>query len=251
MTFARIRSDEWMDDPGLDPDRHRQALAGLARLNRISLVSRVFYPRLVRLAQQQPRRPLRILDVASGSADLPIDWLCRAKRQGIRMEVTSLDRSETAMDFASESAKAAGVTLGTVVRDCLADGLPSGFDVVTNSLFMHHLENYQAVRLIQEMWRVSERSVLICDLDRSSVNLALVAAASRLVSRSDVVHHDATASVRAAYSRPEFSSLLRQAMGYDIPVRISFPCRFLAAIDQTCVAERVGAPSPILSGAIP
>ncbi|MFG0265261.1 MAG: methyltransferase domain-containing protein [Rhodopirellula sp. JB055] len=251
MTSARLRCDEWMDDPGLDPERHRLALAGLARLNRLSLVSRVFYPRLVRLAAQQPRRPLRVLDVASGSADLPIDWLCRAKREGIRMEVTSLDRSQYAMDFASEKAKAAGVTMGTVVRDCLVDGLPSGFDVVTNSLFMHHLENHQAVRLIQEMWRVSERAVVICDLDRSKINTALVAVASRLVSRSDVVHHDATASVRGAFNRPEFAALLRQAMGYDIPVRIAFPCRFLAVIDQACVAELVGSASPILSGAIP
>ncbi|MCC9657029.1 methyltransferase domain-containing protein [Rhodopirellula halodulae] len=251
MTSVRVRSDEWMDDPDLDPERHRQALIGLARLNRISLVSRVFFPRLARLAGKQPGRPLRVLDVASGSADLPINWLVRAKRAGLSLEVTALDRSETAMRIAGENAKAAGVTLGTTVRDCLADGLPTGFDVVTNSLFMHHLENHQAVRLIQEMWRASERSVLICDLDRSAMNLALVAVASRVVSRSDVVHHDAIESVRGAFSRPEFASLMRQAMGYDIPVRVSFPCRFLAVIDQACVAEVVQNSRPILSGAIP
>ncbi|TWU10016.1 methyltransferase domain-containing protein [Allorhodopirellula heiligendammensis] len=240
MTFPRCRVNEWMDAPDLSADRHRAALAGLRRLNRLSGISGTLFRQLARLAATMPAgRPLRVLDVASGSGDLPIEWLRMAGRRKMLLAVTALDRSELAMQTAAEAADAAGVQLGTVCRDCLRDGLPAGFDVVTSSLFMHHLDPPEVSRLIQEMWRVSDRAIVICDLERSRTNLALITAAARLVTRSDVVHFDASASVRAAYTRDEFATLLHQALCFSAPVKRSPPCRFLAVIDQQCQAETV------------
>ena len=253
MTFPRRRVDELMDDPAIDPERHRQALAGLRRLNRISGVSAAMMRRLTRLSlaansgASAKKRPLRVLDVACGSGDLPIDWLLSARRRGIPLSVTGLDISDVALQTASKSAQAQGVELGTVCRDALRDGLPGGFDVVTCSLFMHHLDPPEVSRLVQEMWRASGRAVVICDLERSRTNLALVAASARLVTRSDVVHFDASASVRGAYTRGEFAALVHNALGFEVPIRHSLPCRFMTVIDHRCVAESVGDLSPGLA----
>lgn len=252
MVFPRCRVEEQMDAPDLCPDQHRAALAGLRRLNRLSGVSTALFRQLVRLAAVAPRgRPLRVLDVASGSGDLPIAWLKLARHRGLPLAVTALDRSELALQTAAEAARQAGLTLGTVRRDCLREGLPSGFDVVTSSLFMHHLDPPDVSRLIQEMWRVSNRAIVICDLERSLTNLALVSASARLVTRSSIVHFDASASVRAAYTRSEFAMLLHQALGFSVPVKTSFPCRFLAVIDQQCQAETVKGFMPSVAGAGP
>lgn len=240
MTFPRCRVNEWMDAPDLSEDRHRAALAGLRRLNWLSGISGTLFRQLARLATSATAdRPLRVLDVASGSGDLPIDWLRMAARRNLPLEVTALDRSELAMQTAADAARQAGVELRTVCRDCLRDGLPSGFDVVTSSLFMHHLDPPDVSRLVQEMWRVSGRAIVICDLERSRVNLAIIAAAARLVTRSDVVHFDASASVRGAYTRDEFATLLHQALCFSAPVKRSHPCRYLAVIDQQCQAEPI------------
>lgn len=249
MPLPRQRVNEWMDDPALSPERHRHALSGLRRLNQISGVSGAMFRQLRRLALASPDHPLHVLDVASGSGDLPIAWLKAAKRHGLSISVTALDISEVAMQTASESANAAGVELGTVRRDCLRDGLPGGFDVVTCSLFMHHLDPPDVSRLVQEMWRASDGSIIICDLERSRTNLALVAASARLVTRSDVVHFDASASVRGAYTRPEFAAMLRSALGFPVHVRRSFPCRFMAIIDQQCEAEMVPGMTSSMVGA--
>lgn len=239
MPLPRKRVDEWMDDPALSPERHRHALSGLRRLNRISGVAGAMFRQLKRLAAADPGRMLRVLDVASGSGDLPIAWLKAARAAGMPLSVTALDISETAMKTANESAGFAGVQLGTVRRDCLREGLPGGFDVVTCSLFMHHLDPPDVSRLIQEMWRASQRAIVICDLERSRTNLALVAASARLVTRSDVVHFDASASVRGAYTRDEFADMLHSSLGFPVRVRLSFPCRFMVVIDQQCEAESV------------
>ncbi|MEM6366020.1 MAG: methyltransferase domain-containing protein [Planctomycetota bacterium] len=242
-----------MDAPDLDPIAHRAALKGLRRLNTISGVSLVLFPQLLHFARQQPNRPLKILDVASGSADLPIAWIKRARRRGLEFQITALDRSETALKAAAESASASGITLGTIKRDCLNDGLPTGFDVVTCNLFMHHLTDDQVVSLIHEMWRVSQRHLLICDLERSRFNAALVGLASRLVTRSPIVHFDAIASVRGAYTRHEFAALIHRALGFSIPVRRSLPCRFVATLEQSCEVIRqpgwVPHLKPVIAGA--
>ncbi|TWT93014.1 methyltransferase domain-containing protein [Neorhodopirellula pilleata] len=251
MPLPRERVDEWMDDPALSPERHRHALSGLRRLNRISGVAGAMFRQLKRLAAATPERPLRILDVASGSGDLPIAWLKAARHSGIPMSVTALDISEVAMQTASESASVSGVQLGTVRRDCLREGLPGGFDVVTCSLFMHHLDPPDVSRLIQEMWRASERAIVICDLERSRTNLALVAASARLVTRSDVVHFDASASVRGAYTRHEFSKMMNASLGFPVRVRRSFPCRFMVVIDQQCETECIAELSPGMVGVGP
>jgi len=69
--------------------------------------------------------------------------------------------------------------------------------------------------------------VLVNDLRRTRAGLALAYAASRVLSRSHVVHVDATLSVRAAFTIPEFAILTQEA-GLDTAV-ISrrTPMRFL------------------------
>jgi hypothetical protein len=84
-------------------------------------------------------------------------------------------------------------------------------------------------------------AILICDLDRSRLNLAMVALASRLVTGSEVVHHDAVASVRNAYTRQEFSALAERALAHPVEVRRLFPCRFLAAVEPLAVPVAVPA----------
>ncbi|MEM6777703.1 MAG: methyltransferase domain-containing protein [Planctomycetota bacterium] len=252
----RRRVDEQMDAPNLDPQLHQAALSGLRRLNRTSGVSRAMFPHLVRLARLAPQQPLRILDVASGSGDLPIDWLVRARRRDIHFQITALDRSSTALDMALESARRAEVDLGIVHQDCIQDGLPSGFDVVTCSLFMHHLEDQEVVSLVHEMWRVCSRGLLICDLERSRLHTGLIAIAAQLLTRSPIVHADAIASARGAYSRSEFAALIERSLGFSVPVRRSLPCRMIASVDQPCQRDVTAEPwnsvvQPAIAGATP
>src|SRR6476469_8228362 len=100
---ARDRIPELMDDPALDPGEHRRALAGLARLNAVSNSAGVLWPPIKRLAKELGR-PVRVLDVATGSGDVPRALLARAKRAGVALEAVGCDISPTAV----AAAEAAG-----------------------------------------------------------------------------------------------------------------------------------------------
>ena len=233
----RDRQPELMDDPALSKEEHQQALRGLTRLNRFSGVSGAMYRRIRDHATTSQATRLRVLDVASGAGDLPVSWAKRARKDSIKLDITTVDISPTAIDQQRAAAAAANVSIEAIQMDCLKGNLPSGFDVVTCSLFMHHLDNHQVFCLLQSMQQATESSILVCDLHRSRMNLALVSIASRLVTRSPIVHYDAAASVRAAFTADEFSKIAEDALVRPVNVQPMFPCRFLMSLDRKVAME--------------
>jgi 2-polyprenyl-3-methyl-5-hydroxy-6-metoxy-1,4-benzoquinol methylase len=223
---ARDRRPERMDAPDLDPAAHHAALAGLARLNRLSGSAAVVWPSLAKLARAAGGEPVRVLDVATGGGDVPVRLAAKAKRAGLNLHFSGCDVSDTAVSHARDAAKAAGVPVEFFAHDALAAPLPAGFDAVTCSLFLHHLDEPDAVKLLAAM-AAAGRTVLVNDLARGPVNYALVWAASRLVTRSPVVHEDGPLSVRAAFTRAEILALAEQAGLTGAVVKPRFPCRFL------------------------
>ncbi|EMI18042.1 Methyltransferase type [Rhodopirellula maiorica SM1] len=234
--MQRNLQHELMDDPDLPRDQHELALKGLSRLNRFTGVAGLMYRHLRRRTATIADRPLRILDVASGAGDVPIYWARRARRDGIAMEITMLDVSPVAVQTQQRRAAEAQVTVQSVQADCLAHPLPRGFDVVTSSLFMHHLSDEQVETLLRAMKLATDGGILICDLHRSRLNLAMVAFAGRVLSRSPVVHTDSVLSVQGAYTHAEFQALAQSVLGGVIEMHPAFPCRFLASYDKPVTA---------------
>ena len=70
---VRNRLPELMDQPGLDPHLHAQALGGLRRVNRFSATASQLWKPIEELAAQESAGCLRILDVASGGGDVALE----------------------------------------------------------------------------------------------------------------------------------------------------------------------------------
>ena len=197
-----------MDQPGLDPGIHRLALRGLGRINRLSRSPSILWPPLRRLARELFPQPLRVLDVASGGGDVLIALAARAARERLPLEFTGCDCSDVAVAFAREQADRAGqANVRFEQRDVLEAGLPEGFDVITSSLFLHHLSEPDAARLLQQMARSAARLVLINDLRRCATGYVAAAVGCRLLTRSHIVHVDGPRSVAAAFTAAELAAL--------------------------------------------
>lgn len=209
MTLARHRVAEWMDDPAIAADVHAHALAGLARLNAISRAHRLVWHPLRELAARVDR-PLQVLDVASGGGDLPRRLDALARRAGLTLHWILSDRSRQALDQSIARSRAAGMRCDGAVIDALREPLPHA-DVVLNSLFLHHLDPEDVVKVLHAMRGAARLAVGVTDLRRTRRALALVWLGSRLVTRSPVVHHDAMASVRAAHDPAEIRAMAARA----------------------------------------
>ncbi len=151
-----------------------------------------------RVACSTGKTHFSLLEVASGFGEVPRAAGEQLARKGITLDVTDLDRFCTHLQRGHRA----------LVADALA--LPfrdASFDVVSCSLFAHHLEPPDLARFVDEASRVSRCAVLINDLIRHPLHLALVYCGFPLM-RSYVSRVDGVASVRRAYVPEEMQQML-------------------------------------------
>ncbi|MHC4260910.1 MAG: methyltransferase domain-containing protein [Planctomycetota bacterium] len=217
-----------MDDPQLEPQRHRDALAGLARLNAWSVSDRALFKPIAALATQLGR-PLRLLDVACGGGDQIVRLARRARRQGFELRPSGLDVSPLALEVAADKARRSGVEARFLQADIKRDGVPEGFDAIVCTLFAHHLEEADLVGLFRAIDAARPRLAVVQDLRRTRGGVLLAWAASQVLTRSPIVHNDALLSVGAAFTRDEVRGLaVRAGLMNPQPTRV-WPLRWQLA----------------------
>ncbi|MBV8781999.1 MAG: methyltransferase domain-containing protein [Phycisphaerae bacterium] len=211
---------EIMDSAALSAERHALALDGLRRINRLSGIAGQLLDPILRFAGHST---IRLLDVASGGGDVPLA-LARALRQrGMPVELTLFDRSDVGL----AKARAIDPNVRTYIGDA-AESLPDdGFNIVTCSLFLHHLDRETAIGVLSNMRQVTHGLLLVSDLRRCVGGLIAAEVICRLISRSDVVHYDGPASARAAWTIEEFRSMADSAGLSGATIRRASPFRML------------------------
>jgi ubiquinone/menaquinone biosynthesis C-methylase UbiE len=168
--------------------------------------------------------PRTILDVGTGSADMPVAVLDHLCARGVAATCVALDRSPRALTAAAERVR--GRTDITLVRGdaCALQYQDGSFDLVTCNLALHHFDPAGAVRALSEMCRVG-RDVIVNDLRRSPVGWLLARAVFPLFTRNRFTLHDGPLSVRRAYAPDEARSLALDAGWTRVAVRTHFAAR--------------------------
>lgn len=217
---------ELMDDPAIDRQAHLDALRGLKRINVVSRTATALWPAIRRIVKARPGRTLTLLDVATGGGDVAIALAQHARREGLNLRVEGCDISPTALFFAEEQALRAGAGVNFFTLDALSDPLPSHYDIVVSTLFLHHLSDDRIVALLRSLRDVASH-VVISDLLRTRTGYGLAYLGTRLLSLSRVVHEDGLRSVRAALTLKEAQALVNEAGMSDAHFERHWPSRFL------------------------
>lgn len=171
-----------------------------------------------RVSQQTGKQQLSYVEVAAGSGDTPVATRERMAQSGIHLDVTLLDRAKTHLNHGNRS----------VVANALA--LPfadNSYDLVGCGLFAHHLSPAEIVQFVSDGLRVCRVAVLINDLVRDPVHLAL-AYAARALYRSRLSRHDGPVSVRRAYTMHEMRELLQKTSAAKVEVKRHYMYRMAA-----------------------
>lgn len=249
--FVRVRVPELMDAPDVDKVEHARAMAGLRRVNAICRPDAVFWRTLRTLATQNRSHPFRILDIATASGDLPIRLSQRFQKAGISAEISACDISPGAVAEATQRAKKCGANVRFFTCDVLSDSLPGEYDAVVCSLFLHHLDPPDAVKLLRNMANASKGLVLVSDLRRSRLGWWGAYAVTRMLSRSPIMHNDGPISVTASYTIKEMQHMAEEAGMRGVVVSNSWPWRLLVSWNRAnLTAQTVYIPTPPCSPAM-
>jgi len=111
----------------------------------------------------------------------------------------------------------------------------ASFDFALTAMFLHHLSDDDAARVLSEMSRVARRGIIAADLLRTRRAYAWITFMTLLA--NPMVKNDARASVRQAFSKSEALALRQRAgIGY-ADYRAHFAHRFVLAGRKSQVAE--------------
>jgi 2-polyprenyl-3-methyl-5-hydroxy-6-metoxy-1,4-benzoquinol methylase len=202
---------EHLDRPVPLPDL-TESLRDVARLNGLCGGRWLTLRHVRRLLAGLPAdRPVTVVDVGTGSGDIPLALVRWARRRGRRLRVLALDRDRSTLGVARRLAAGAR-EIGLVQGDaCALPVRPGAADVVISALTLHHLEPARAAQALREMDRSTRIGLVVNDLLRSRAGWALVWVATRLLARSALSRHDGPLSVLRAYTPAELSRLCEGA----------------------------------------
>src|SRR5262245_4166210 len=223
----RRRQPEIMDQPGLDPRQHAGALRCLQRVNWLSRTAAILGRRLPDLARENPGKPLEILDTATGAGDVPVCLWKRARRAGLNFRIDACDLSSFALEQAQKHAQDSGAEIHFFEHDLLAGPIPREYDAVICSLFLHHLDDDDAIEVLRRMAASARRMVAVSDLRRSAIGWLMARAVTRVLTTSHVARFDGPVSVEGAFTPAEALAMAERAAMEGATVRRCWPWRWL------------------------
>lgn len=196
-------------------DRPQPVSAELERdLERIRQFNRWFGSyRLIRHFLRRwikPHDSLHIIDLATGSGDIPRLIVDYARKIGAKIAVDALDHQPATLKIARK--------LSTVYPEIfyheanILEWNPIGeYDIVLCTLTLHHFSDEDAVRVLRRCRELSQRLVLVSDLRRGVLLKAGVHLLTTLIFREPMTRYDARLSAARAFSFSEMRTLAVRA----------------------------------------
>jgi len=196
--MQRVNSEEVLDSPNCPSSEAEASLRDLRLINRWFGGVGTTRKLIKQVSAAKRQNKFTLLEVAAGLGEVPQTAGAQLAGRGITLDITDLDRFSSHLEREHRA----------VVADALALPFPeNSFDLVSCNLFAHHLEPEELGRFVDEARRVCRCAVLINDLIRHPLHLALVYAGFPLM-RSHVSRVDGVASVRRAYVPEEMRRML-------------------------------------------
>lgn len=218
---------ERLDDPSASREELEASFRFIRIVNRRLGGVAAIEHELARLVPAWPKdRPLRMLDLGTGVADLPLAAAAWADRQGLDIECVGLEIHPGVLALAREAiaAEPRVSVLDVDAREAVDRFGIESFDLVHAGMFLHHLQDLEVMTMLATMSRLARISLVWNDLVRSRFN----AIAIRLltIGRHPTVRFDAAASVSKGFTIREVRGLAERVGLPNQRVRKVFAGRF-------------------------
>jgi ubiquinone/menaquinone biosynthesis C-methylase UbiE len=230
----RILRPELLDIDESPYEEVRESLVDVRRVNKYLSGYRVLLHHIEPfLRQHSGGRPFTVLDLATGSADQPSAVVGLAREIGVPIRVVAIDINNKMLRLAREETRSYP-EIELIQSDIFS--LPfkeNSFDVVINSLSLHHFSNEGALAILRTAYRVCRDGFIVNDLHRSRVAYASIFFLTRLFTRNRLTRYDAPVSVMNAFTPAEMREMASSAGLQQFEVHRHFPYRIALVAKKT------------------
>ena len=162
--MKRSSASEMMDAPEIPRELLVDDLRNLRLLNRYLGNYRNVLRGLARFAGKQNQ--FSLLDVGTGSGDVPRAIVQWARRVGLRARVSGLEANRIAVAQAAEQTRRFG-EISLVRGDAMTLPFrPASFDFVLASQLLHHYSEERVIGLLRQWASVARQGIIVSDLIR-------------------------------------------------------------------------------------
>jgi SAM-dependent methyltransferase len=199
---------ELMDQPQPVSAELERDLENLRDLNRwfgsYALIS-LFLSRWIK-----PAARLRIVDLATGSGDIPRLIAEYGRKIGAELQIDALDRQSATLEIAKKLS-VQYPEIAFVEGNILEWEPAERYDLVFCTLALHHFSEDDAVRVLRRCRELSRKFVLVSDLRRGWVTTMGVYLLTATMFREPMTKFDGRLSAARAFSFAEMNLLAQQA----------------------------------------
>jgi len=251
--MKRSYEKEMMDLPGQPRGLLEEDLRNLRVINRFLGNYRNVVRGLNRLVGSQQLDRFSLLDVGTGSGDIPVritDW---AQQRSIKTSIVALEPEPVTAQVAAtltnppfipllqrgkacpEQSRREGDFRRCGISVVRGDGMAppfhaASFDFVLASQLLHHFSEERIIGLLRTWSPLARRAIIVSDLVRHPLAYYGIRLLTKLFTRNVMTRTDAPLSVKRALTLLEWRALLREADVGPFQIFSVFPFRVMALI---------------------
>jgi 2-polyprenyl-3-methyl-5-hydroxy-6-metoxy-1,4-benzoquinol methylase len=162
----------------------------------------------------KPGPPLRVIDLATGSGDIPRLIVNYSRSIDAVVEIDALDRQPATLEVARKLS-VGYPEISYVEADILKWCPPGRYDLALCTLALHHFSDQNAVKVLRRCSELATKFVLVSDLRRGLFLKGAVYALTAFVFREPMMRYDARLSAERAFSFSEMRDLAAKAGWHD------------------------------------
>lgn len=156
------------------------------------------------------RANIRIVDLATGSGDIPRLIVDYARTVGATVKIDAIEQNSATVSIARKLSSA-HPEISIIEGNVLEFQATEPYDIVLCSLVLHHFSSEDAVRLLRNCRQLSRKFALVSDLRRSYLATIGVYVLTATIFREPMTRTDGRLSAERAFSFAEFRSLAERA----------------------------------------
>jgi SAM-dependent methyltransferase len=228
--MKRSTEKEMMDLPGNPRELLVEDLRNLRIINRYLGGYRGVIKGLKRLVRNDRMSRFSLLDVGTGSADIPKVIVRWARNHGVAARVVALEPEPVTAAEASHQTQQ-WPEISVIRGDGMAPPFrASSFDFVLASQMLHHFSDDRIIALLKTWSRLARKAILISDLVRDPLAYYGIRVITQLFTRNEMTRFDGPLSVRRALTLNEWRELFQEAAVGRFRVVPIFPYRQMTVI---------------------
>lgn len=203
-TSQRSNAPEIMDDFSIEGEILKEALDGIANINKLLGGNKVTLQAVKELIKNEPsNKIINILDVGCGNGDMLRTLAKFANKHNLKFNLVGLDANQYSINHA-QSLSLNYPNISYSCNDIFKDELKtSTFDIILCTLTLHHFKDPDILKLLEILHNKARLGIVINDLHRSRLAYYLFKGICYIFGLNEMSREDGLVSILRGFKKKD------------------------------------------------